>query len=460
MSAKGLDASASFLPLGAHPEGGAITPDRAVGELLRDAAKVARALESDARAGEQLLLVCHDRYLFTAALLAAWSRGFVVRLPPGVQLERVRALRERRGVRTVLHDQDDPGVDVRRVLADDADLAPLRLSPIPASRALVVVSTSGTTGEPLDCEKTACQLLGEATELARTFALGPRDRIFATVPPHHIYGLLFGVLVPLVSGASFVRETPMHAEPLAAAYRASGANVLVSVPAHLRALEVLDPSAFGARPPRRIFSSGAALPAETAVMLASRFGLRATEILGSSETGGIGHRLATPSLEAPAAPFEALPSVEVSVGGDGRMQVESPFLDARAARPFVSADRVELVDARRFFHLGRADGVVKVGGTRVSLEELTKRLLAIEGVRDAVVWAVPVGGARGFETRAVVAGADAEGAPLEPSRLREALREHFDPVVIPRRLRVVEALPREPTGKVRREALEALFARR
>ena len=37
------------------------------------------------------------------------------------------------------------------------------------------------------------------------------DVVLATVPPYHLYGLLFGVLAPLAAGAAFARETPLHA---------------------------------------------------------------------------------------------------------------------------------------------------------------------------------------------------------------------------------------------------------
>lgn len=454
--------TASFRLLARHGERGAVTRDRSVVDLLCDAGAIAAQLEPARRAGEQVLVVCHDRYRFACALLAAISRGLVVALPPSTQPDMMRALRQHEDVRTVLHDQDDvPGLDVRACVGD-ASREPLALRAIDESETIVVVYTSGTTGTPLRCPKSARQLLGEAEALASTFGLGVGDHLFATVPPHHIYGLLFGLLVPLVSGCSFVRETSLHAAPLAAIYVREQANVLVSVPAHLRGLEVLPPDAFASSPPRRVFSSGAALPEAVSVMLAQRFGLSVTEVLGSSETGGIGHRTAVSIAGSEAEPFVVLPGVRVSEGEGGRMQIVSPFVDATSPQkgapvPYVSADRVVVIDETRFMHLGRADGVVKVGGTRVSLQEIEARLLAMPGVTDAHVWAVAVGGARGHETRAVVAGKAASGELLSVEEIRKELLRWLEPVVLPRRVRVLEALPRESTGKLRRDVVEALF---
>lgn len=86
------------------------------------------------------------------------------------------------------------------------------------------------------------------------------------------------------------------------------------------------------------------------------------------------------------------------------MLVDSPFLDPSALRPWVSGDRIALLPDGSFRHLGRVDGVLKIGSTRVSIAELEARLLAIPGVTDAAAIAVEVGGARGWESRALVAG--------------------------------------------------------
>jgi acyl-coenzyme A synthetase/AMP-(fatty) acid ligase len=142
------------------------------------------------------------------------------------------------------------------------------------------------------------------------------------------------------------------------------------------------------------------------------------------------------------------------------MEVLSPFVDPAAPVPHVSADRIVALDDGRFAHLGRADGVVKIGGTRVSVQELEARLLAISGVTDAFVWAVEVGGARGHEIRAVVAGEPADGRPLTLETIRRELLRWLEPTVLPRRIRVLDALPREPNGKLRRDVLERLFERR
>ncbi|MFO0686485.1 MAG: AMP-binding protein [Sandaracinus sp.] len=421
---------------------------RTVEDLLRDVHALARALPEDVAGGE-VVLVADDRYLFAAALIACTLRGAVVALPPSAQPEMVREIRHRENVRTVLHDRPGMmGIDVAAIVhAGEQGAAPsfASLPPLDRARPIVDVYTSGTTGTPTRCPKTAGQLVGEADTLRAMFGVSASTPILATVPPHHVYGLLFGVLLPLVSGAPFARETVLHGEPLAALARRDGARILVSVPAHLRALRSLDP---GAMPPfDRIFSSGAPLPRETYDDLAARFGWRVTSAYGSSETGGIAHR------SHPDDPWTPFDGVEIVVGDDARLLVRSPFVDPGAPQPFATNDRVERVGANGFQLLGRMDGVLKIAGTRVSIAELEHRLLAVPGIDDAAVLAVDVGGARGTEVWAVVVSKEHHDA----RSVRAALQPYLEPVVLPRRVRCVDALPRDQNGKVRRAALAALF---
>lgn len=442
--------------------GGERTAERLMTDVARVVAVLPQAIPGDPR---EILCVAGDRYHFTVALLAAWQRGHRVALPPNAQTELLRTLSDDEAIALVIHDTDEmQGLDLRPLLAEEARATPaepIELPSMPESRHLVSVWTSGSTGEHQRHPKTAGQLFDEALTLAEHFELGPGTRVAATVPSHHIYGLLFAVLVPLLGGGAFLRDTPLHAGVIRAALEQTGAGVLVSVPAHLRALRILDPGQLPAL--TRVFSSGAPLPSATAKMLSERFGLATTEVLGSTETGGIAWRVHSPcnsprtegSEREPA--WTPLPGVLVDRLDDGRLSVESPFLAPRATRPWITADRIEaLVPGGRvrdgFRHIGRIDGVVKVGGKRIALAELERRLLDIPGVEDAAVAAVEVESARGHETLAAVVGPG-----LSVEHLRTELRRWLDPVVIPRRLRLVDALPREPNGKLTRKRLLELF---
>jgi len=412
---------------------------RTAAELAEDAARVAAHL-AGLPPGE-VVLVCSDRYLFAAALLGVWASGHVLRLPPNGQPETVRAAAAAPGVRALLHDRDGgEGASIAALLEGPAPLAAPALPPL--ERHLVTITTSGSTGAHQAWPKTGAQLVGEAGLLAGLFAVDRDSRLLATAPPHHIYGLLWGVLLPLRAGAAMLREGPLHAEAVVAQLERHRVTHLVSVPAHLAALAAAD------RVPalRGVSSSGAPLPAATARALLERHGWRVTEVYGSTETGGVALRTSAED------PWTSFPDTKVSADEDGRLLVDSPRLDPSAPRPYPCGDRIERLPDGRFVLLGRLDGVVKVAGKRVSLQEVERRLLALPGVRDAAALAQASPGVRGEEIWVAVA---ADGWTAD--RLREALAGWLDPVTLPRRIRVLDALPREHTGKLVRERLRALF---
>jgi 4-coumarate--CoA ligase (photoactive yellow protein activation family) len=416
-------------------------PPRTSVDLEADARRIAAFLHGSP-AGE-VVLICSDRYHFAAALLGAWAAGHVVRLPPNGQPEAVRAATAGTEYRALLHDREGAadGVFIPELLRREAPAGELRLPLL--ERHLVTITTSGSTGIPQSWPKSGRQLVGEGELVGSMFGVKPGSRVLSTVPPHHIYGLLWGVLMPLRAGAAMVRKGPLHAEEVLAAIDRHRVTHLVSVPAHLASLAAADHA-----PPGVVvaFSSGAPLPAATARALHERHGWRVVEVYGSTETGGIGWRDPEQELWAP------FPDATVSAGPDGGLMVDSPRLDAGAPRPYSLADRIELREGGRFVLLGRMDGVVKVAGKRVSLREVEERLLALPGVRDAAALSQPSPGLRGEEIWVAVAASG-----QTPEQLREALARWLDPVVLPRRIRVLDALPREATGKLVREKLRALF---
>jgi 4-coumarate--CoA ligase (photoactive yellow protein activation family) len=420
---------------------------RTAGQLARLAGRIASELAPLPK-GSRVVLACHDRYYFAAGLLGLWQAGLVAALPHNGQRETVRALTRHPSVRGLLHDSTDTdGCDVRRFESEGAhDDASYRVT-LARSAPAVVAFTSGSTGEPAAHEKTLAQLLDETHALIHCFQLAGR-RVVASVPPHHLYGLLFGVLVPLLGGGVLSRHSPLQPGEVLHELEAQGADVLVAVPPHLSALsQALREGAVAARwTSTRVFSSGGPLPGPVDRALRA-LGVCVTQVLGSTETGGIGHRS---SCEAA---WEPLPGVNVSVDGDQTLCVASPWSAAEPSARVRTGDRAELVDAG-FKHLGRNDQVVKVAGRRVDLGDVESKLRALSGVRDARVLALESSSLRGLELCAVVEG---DPETLQVEALKQALSRELDPVTLPRRYRVVSAFPRNAAGKLEKRALLGLF---
>ena len=459
--------------------GGAGTKTAA--DLLADAARISRALPSAFEGSHVLLVFEEDRYAMAAGLLGALDRGHAVALPPNARRDSILAVHGRPETAIVLHDTDagfplcvtdllgDPSPK-RSNEADTTPLEPSLPSPVvPRDGIIATVFTSGTTGPMTAWRKTSAELLGEAASLGRAFEVAPGDRIVGAVAPGHIYGLLFTILLPLMRGAAFSRETPHHASAVAHCVEEYRATILVTVPVQLRAFGALEVGSLSRL--RRVFSSTGPLPDSVARAFHERHGLAVTEILGSTETGGIASRT---RVGADSEAWQPFAEVKVSASESGRLRVDSPFLHADLPRPFETGDLALLDSDGGFVHLGRADGIVKIGGRRVAIQEVEDCIRKQPGVEDAVVVAVPATGGRGHQLLAVVVPVSgAPAAPMAPaesgkgepesvlkSDVKTALLERFDPTCLPRRIVCVDALPKEANGKVPRGPLLRLFGLR
>lgn len=436
------------VPLGAHAPSSLVAfgagGEQTAAQLLADVTNVAAALPEPKAPDARVLMVFRsDRYAFAAGLFGAWARGYAVTLPPNQRGETVAQLLREGSVQALLHDTRVGGhIAVPELLGTPAKHALTQL--ILPSGVAAHSLTSGSSGASEVWPKTSAQLFGEVAVLASTFPLLRDSRFVVTVPPTHLYGLLFGVLLPLCTGAAFCRETPLHPEAVAARVREFDAKVLVSVPIHLKAAEIIEPGALTSL--TRVFSSTAPLHEATAAAFAQKHKLAITEIFGSTETGGIASR-----QRAHDSRWRPLNGVHINSNDAGRLMVTSPFAATGTQNGFVTADRVELHADGTFTHQGRDDGIVKVGGLRVSLPALEDWLMQYPGVEDCVVVAVPEL-ARGARILcALVAKNVAETA------VREAMGSRFEPSTLPKRFLFVDRLPREANGKLQRSRVLRLF---
>ena len=409
-----------------------------LGRFRADVEQLADRLPADG----DVLVTCDSRYAFGVALLAAWLASRAAILPPN-RLAASRAdIRRRFPVAFECDDRWAAGLGAQPDVDDDGEW---RVELAPAQTA-VRLFTSGSTGTPRMIPKSVGNLLDEARTLRAGFDW-PAAPVAATVPAQHLYGLTFSLLLPWVLGVPWVDATPLYPQDIADLVAASGAGTLISVPVQYRALLQERPG-FGHL---HCVSAAAVLDADTARRWRRQQGRDILEIYGSTETGVVGHRR---QLEDSA--WHAFDPVDLSVSGDGLLQVDSPFVSDAWNGSFCSADRVELLDARRFRLFGRADSIVKIGGKRVSLAAIEHTLAACEGVTDAAVLAVANDGlVRDKVIWAAIAVEDRARFPL--AALRRRLRSELDGIEVPKRLLLLDRLPRTASGKLPREALERLF---
>ncbi|NUX98580.1 AMP-binding protein [Paraburkholderia youngii] len=324
-------------------------------------------------------------------------------------------------------------------------------------RASLTLYTSGSSGAPKPIRKTLAQFNAEVHTLEQEWgALLGDVTMLASVPHHHIYGLLFRVLWPLAAGRAFDRAIGMEPLQLQARIAQCGATAVVSTPAQLSRWPALPGFGALAPAPRAFFSSGGPLATDAAQAYAVSYGAAPLEIYGSTETGGIAWR-----RQDQGDAWQPVAGAEVRRDDDGALCVRSPHLDHDGWHR--TGDRIAF-DADGRFHLqGRLDRVLKLGGKRVSLPELEARLALHPYVAQAAL--VPLEGATRERVGAVVALTEAGGATLRnegrvalAKALRRHLADYFDAVVLPRHWRFRVGLPFDARGKLPASAVAAAFA--
>jgi len=392
-----------------------------------------------------LLITCRGRYEFTVALLAAWLCGRLAILPPNNHPATLNHIRKQHAI----------GLDIRDgFLNTDQNRPPLHSEQtgfdlhFNCRQEAIILYTSGSTGLPRPVRKRIGNLISEIQTLIAELAW-PDKPVVASVPPNHLYGLTFSVLLPLLLQVPIVDACPLHAEEVDETIRQTCAGTLITVPVHLQSL------------------LGYGIPAENLMTVASagplsqsdaqqwtdRYHNHIVEIYGSSETGIIARR-----RQLLNQAWHSFSAVQISSSNDGLLQVRSPFIHPDEGELFQTGDRITTADRQGFNLLGRADSIIKIAGKRVSLSAIEAAIKACDGITDAAAIAVPV---QGQIRDKLIWAAVATDRPdhIDARTLRRALADRLDPIKIPRRFVITDRLPREANGKLTRQLLISLFSR-
>ncbi|WP_176736319.1 AMP-binding protein [Oligoflexus tunisiensis] len=299
----------------------------------------------------------------------------------------------------------------------------------------LTLCTSGSTGEPKRIQKTGAGLLAEVRDLVGIYQWHDQDVILSLVSPLHIYGLLHSFILPWFCRATveFVGFQDGPVDPLTlSSSRYAG---VIAVPATWSFVkDLLDTKSLGT-----LVMSGAPFgdKRRRELQWLSRQPTRAWEILGSTETGGIGAR----SLLGADDFFQCLPSVRI-LEENGQQWVESPYVKPAPRWPL--ADRLELLGAGRFLHQGRSDRIFKYAGQRYALGEVEKGLnLTFHQAETFAQFHVDDNVAQGGWLEAWVESADQPVDAARRQRYQEATRAPF-----PHVLHFLPQFPRDTQGKL------------
>jgi O-succinylbenzoic acid--CoA ligase len=303
----------------------------------------------------------------------------------------------------------------------------------------VIITTSGSTGEPKGVELSAGALSHSARASLARVGARPGERWLLCLPPSHVAGVQ--VLVrSLLSGTE-----PALAPAAADALAASGCAHISVVPTQL--VRLLDSP--GGTAALAGFSSvlvGGAAAGAKALDRARAAGITVVTTYGMSETCG-------------GCVYDGVPldGVRVRADDEGRLRISGPVLmnryhgrpdltrDALDGDEFVTSDLGSVADDGRVVLRGRADDVINTGGHKVIPGEVAAALSSCPGVREVVVVGRP-DPEWGERVTAVVVPADPTDPPgLELLRIH--VRETLPRYASPSEVELTEAIPVLPSGK-------------
>jgi long-chain acyl-CoA synthetase len=328
--------------------------------------------------------------------------------------------------------------------------------------------TSGTTGRPKGCWRTAAQEQVRAAELRRSYALSSADTHLIVCPLAHSAPSSF-LRAARAAGARTAITPRFDPEGFVADVRRLGASVVFLVPTQVHRLLALPPPRLDTL--RAVIVAGAPFPpASKAAFAAWLAPGQLYEFYGSSETGTISVIGPDEHAAHPGSVGRPPPGVSVRVH-DGELFVASPavmagYLDEAgtalaplAARDgHVSVGDLGTIDEDGWITLlDRKHDTIISGGLNVYPSEVERALSELPEIAGAVVFGVP-DPEWGQLVAAVIATHD--GATLDVAAVREALRDRLAGYKLPRAVAccTLDELPVGSSGKALRRAARERFA--
>ncbi|MER5521329.1 class I adenylate-forming enzyme family protein [Streptomyces sp. NPDC002763] len=479
------------------------------GELERRSRRLAAFLVTTLRPGSTVALLPGNDIPSVIAVFGALRAGMpCLFLNPADPVARLRTLLDAHPVAAVLcspyappHARDfargTAGDRAGLILGDDEPVsadnseAPDILpgdGPVPAERPAFLFGTSGSTAASKLVVQPHRAVTSNAEAVRRQHRLDDRTVLMGGLPLHHVNGVHFTLMAPAATGAHVVLPQEFSLFTYRSFLDAHRPHLASLVPP---VLEMLLASGRDWRPPKNLrYFVSAAAPLSRSLLrrTVETFGVRVLQGYGLSETTNfsttVPSDISDETYRAVALDAE-IPSVGVALHGneievfapDGTVLGERCTGELRmrghnvmagyAGRPDLTAEAftggwfhsgdigywATGSDGRRYFYLtGRDKNMAKVRGESVSLEEVERALVSLDGVTDAACLAVPHS-AWGEQLVAVVAAPEADLPGI-----RTALAGLVPTVAVPGRWHSVERVPRSATGKLLRPVLVERYA--
>jgi long-chain acyl-CoA synthetase len=338
----------------------------------------------------------------------------------------------------------------------------------------VILYTSGTTGQPKGAELTHANLMRNVDVFcADLLQLTPDDVIFGGLPLFHSFGQTCTLNAAVRSGACLTllpRFDPGQALAILAGHRAT---VFAGVPTMYGALLAQpDKAAYDVSALRVCVSGGAAMPVEVLRGFERAFGCKVLEGYGLSETSPVASFNHPDRERKPGSIGTPIRGVEMRVvdeqghevqpGAVGEIVIRGHNVmkgywqrpeETAAAIPdgwFRSGDMGRVDEDGYFAIVDRKKDLIIRGGFNVYPREIEEVLYEHPAVAEAAVIGVPHPHLGEEVAAAVALKVDSY---VTPDQLREHVKGQLAAYKYPRKVWIVDALPKGPTGKILKRAI-------
>lgn len=345
----------------------------------------------------------------------------------------------------------------------------------PEDHIAVLLYTSGTSGKPKGVMLSSGNLMANINQVRRFIDLNRDDVLMSVLPQFHSSGFTVLTLLPMHIGAKTVYTARFVLAKILKLFREHRPSLFFAIPSMYNALlrsknaTVEDLASL-----RFVVSGGEPLPKVVADNFRERFKQTIKEGYGLTETAPAANWL-RPTEDRPGSVGRALPDViekvvdptgaALPVGEEGEICIKGPNVmkgyynlpEATAAvfdeeGYFKSGDMGRLDEDGFLYITGRIKEMLIIGGENVFPREIEEVLNQHPDVHDSAVIGMQDAN-RGEVALAFVELA--EGATFNEMQLRSHCRESLAQFKVPRDIRVLDELPRNPTGKIMRRRLNA-----
>lgn len=354
--------------------------------------------------------------------------------------------------------------------------------PVTADATGLMLFTSGTTNVPKVVQLSHRNLAAQLATFLKVYDYDTDSNILNPLPLHFTDGIMHGPMIAFLTGATLFRprnfmvqelETLLHG-----VYRDRITHFIV-VPAILSLIDRLHTEfdeAFRTRDFRYIRSSGDRLPESLWCSIQSRFGVKVVNTYGLSETvcealycgpdedryrmGTIGKPVDCEIriVDDAGADVPEGETGELLIRGDNIMQgyFRQPELTAQVITGgWFSTGDFAAMDTDGFVTIiGRKKALIISGGTNIHPQDVTDVLLGHPAVAEAMTFGLPDPVWGEMVASAVVPRDGGGGIPVPV--LIDHCRRHLAPHKVPRVLKIMDSLPRNPAGKILVDELKAM----